>query len=353
MNDVHALSDQDLADRLTFLEEVGSGNWGSVWKCRIKNGSEGDIVAVKLVHRSGGSNLKTSAARVRSLWNEMKTVRSFTQQAHAQSATSHPAIVPFSAFVITPSYALIEMPFFPRLVPVEVRESKARHWFRALADGVLFLHARGVVHNDIKPANILLTHADTPVLVDFGFAHRYDPTRREDAFISRLSYGTPEYLSPERAKGTPHDTRKSDVWALGVTFFEILEGRTPFERSDLSDSGGEVMATKEDLERYLARTVTGRWVGEWRLSPEVERLLRRMMAPTPSERATITSVVTDAYFAEPTPAPTPVPTPAPVSRTPKATNKAKAKAKAKSLVLNLGQPLGMYLQLSAVVAICY
>ena len=70
------------------------------------------------------------------------------------------------------------------------------------------------------------------------------------AFQSNLSYGTPEYLSPERARGLLHDTRKSDVWSLGITFFEILMGRTPFEHSE-----GEQFATKEDLENYWARTV--------------------------------------------------------------------------------------------------
>ncbi|KZV92720.1 kinase-like protein [Exidia glandulosa HHB12029] len=283
MADVHALSDQNLVDRLTFQEEVGSGNWGSVWMCTRKDTSA-DTLAVKLVHRR--SKTKTSAARVRSLWNEMKTVRSLHE--------SHPAIVHFHAFIITPSYALIEMDYLPRLVPVEVREDKAKEWFRALASGVEFLHRRGVVHNDIKPANILLTSSTTPtpVLVDFGFAQRYDPSS-PSAFISKLSYGTPEYLSPERARGLQHDTRKSDVWALGVTWFEILEGRTPFENVE-----GESFATKEDLERYYARTVKGKWVGtHTRLSKDVERLLRKMIAPNADMRATIAAVVGDDYFA--------------------------------------------------------
>lgn len=59
-----------------------------------------------------------------------------------------------------------------------------------------------------------------------------------------------QYLSPERARGLPHDTRKSDIWSLGVTFFEILVGRTPFEYEE-----GEVFDNKEDLERYWNRTV--------------------------------------------------------------------------------------------------
>ena len=101
-----------------------------------------------------------------------------------------------------------------------------------------------------RPANILLSTDNVPVLVDFGFAERYELASKE-AFHSNLSYGTPEYLSPERARGQPHDTRKSDVWSLGITFFEILVGRTPFEQSE-----GEQFSSKQDLERYWSRTVS-------------------------------------------------------------------------------------------------
>ena len=60
-----------------------------------------------------------------------------------------------------------------------------------------------------------------------------------------------QYLSPERARGLAHDTRKADMWSLGVTFFEILVGRTPFEHTE-----GEQFATKAALEDYWARTVS-------------------------------------------------------------------------------------------------
>ncbi|KAG9083731.1 hypothetical protein FRC06_004392 [Ceratobasidium sp. 370] len=186
------------------------------------------------------------------------------------------------------------MQYLPTPVPVEVPEFRAKPWFVALADAVAFLHQRGVVHNDIKPANILLTGATPPmpVLVDFGFAEHYTLTSRH-AFQSNLAYGTPEYLAPERARGQPHDTRKSDVYALGVTFFEILVGRTPFEEVE-----GESFVSKEDLERYWARTVKGKWIGKWEgiMSKQCEKALKRMTAPNADLRVTATDVLNDPYF---------------------------------------------------------
>jgi serine/threonine-protein kinase GIN4 len=116
----------------------------------------GDKVAVKLVHRS---KTPTTAARVRSLWNEMKIVRALRREASASgqetAGVGHPSIVDFYSFVITPSYALITMQHLPTPVPVEVPEFRAKPWFVGLTDAVAFLHQRGVVHNDIKCVAVL------------------------------------------------------------------------------------------------------------------------------------------------------------------------------------------------------
>ncbi|KAH8108677.1 kinase-like protein [Phellopilus nigrolimitatus] len=289
--DIYSITDAHLAQRYQFIREIGAGNWGCVWLCAPKTDeSHGQAVvddprrrvAVKLVFRE---KKPTTAQRVRSLWNEMKIVRALKQD-------PHPSIIPFHSFIITPSFAIITMEYLPHLVPVEVPECKAREWFRSLLSAVSFLHDRGVVHNDIKPANILLSTKNVPVFVDFGFAERYEIGSKR-AFLSNLAYGTPEYLSPERARGNVHDTRKSDMWSLGIAFFEILIGRTPFEYVE-----GEKFTTPEDLERYWSRTVKGKWVGEWKMSKPAERLLLRMISPNADIRYTASQAMGDVYWSD-------------------------------------------------------
>jgi len=141
----------------------------------------------------------------------------------------------------------------------------------------------------------LLSEEGIPKVVDFGFAERYE-LKGLHAFESQLAYGTPEYLCPERAKGNVHDTRKSDVWSLAITFFEILTGRTPFERE------GESFSTKEELETYWRRTVSGRWLdmkrerSNGRISPALEALLKRMLAPNARIRLTAAELCKDSYW---------------------------------------------------------
>ncbi|WOO83361.1 Serine/threonine-protein kinase BRSK1 [Vanrija pseudolonga] len=292
LDDIVALSDDQVRGRFSFDTEVGNGNWGQVYMTSLKPYDESDleptdpvfrlgttsaggigkfgvgVVAVKVVHKDRDA---VTMQRIRSLWLEMKITRSLRHE-------PHPSIIRFEAFVVSRSWAFLVMPYHSHIIPVQMDHERARPYFRQLCSAVGYLHERGITHNDIKPANILISHHDIPVIVDFGFAQQHKPSSR-GAFLSTISWGTPEYLDPQRARGQPHDERQSDIWALGVTMFEVLVGRTPFEEDE-----EESFETKEELLVYWERTRAGTWMGDWSIPKDLEHLLRYMICPDPSYR---------------------------------------------------------------------
>lgn len=98
-----------------------------------------------------------------------------------------------------------------------------------VARGLHFAHGKGVVHRDIKPSNILFKADGTVVLADFGIAKALDSS--STSTMAGASIGTPDYMSPEQARGEPVDGR-ADLYALGVMLYEMLIGRPPFDGSD-------------------------------------------------------------------------------------------------------------------------
>lgn len=279
-HDIFTITDEALAAQYSFESEIGNGNWGSIWRISPKNPSNrlhsSSKLAIKLVYRDKSSG--TTATKIKSLWSEFKILRMF-------KGSPHPNVLRVSSFIITPSYALLTMAIHPTMLNVKLgeRSARVRRYIRGLLEGTEFLHQNRVSHNDIKPANVVISVEDQPVLIDFGFAAAYPPdytkTTGKKAFWSTLSWGTPEYLSPQRAKSEEHDERLSDIWSLGVTLYEIVVGRTPFEAND-----HEEFLSKEALEVYYRRTLKGEFLGPHTLSPELRQLLVSMLRPNPKER---------------------------------------------------------------------
>ncbi|TBV01107.1 serine/threonine-protein kinase [Phytopseudomonas dryadis] len=102
-------------------------------------------------------------------------------------------------------------------------------WLRQIASALGYAHAQGMVHRDVKPANILFRADGTAVLSDFGIAKALDD--RTQFTQAGFAVGTPSYMSPEQARGLDIDGR-ADLYAVGVVLYEILTGKLPYVGTD-------------------------------------------------------------------------------------------------------------------------
>jgi serine/threonine protein kinase len=103
---------------------------------------------------------------------------------------------------------------------------KATELIRKISDGIAYCHENDVVHRDLKPENILVTAAGQPVILDFGLALTRKGRRVTYPRLSAIA-GTPEYMAPEQVDGQRGD-RRTDVYSIGIIFYELLTGHPPF-----------------------------------------------------------------------------------------------------------------------------
>ncbi len=143
-----------------------------------------------------------------------------------------------------------------------------------VAQGLCDAHAKGVVHRDLKPANILLDAQGQAYIADFGVARSLATSGMLQASLTRAGsvVGTPDYLSPEQARGEPADAR-SDLYALGLILYEMLAGKLPFAGGTTAEVLAQrMLRAPEPLSRE-------REVPAW-----VARLVHRLLRPQPAHR---------------------------------------------------------------------
>jgi len=97
-----------------------------------------------------------------------------------------------------------------------------------VAEALGYAHEHGIIHRDVKPSNILLTEKGQPMLTDFGIAKILESEKSRELTASGVGVGTPEYMAPEQATSSSVDQR-TDIYGLGIIFYEMLTGRRPFE----------------------------------------------------------------------------------------------------------------------------
>ena len=109
----------------------------------------------------------------------------------------------------------------------ECTEEEAWKIMEQVASGLAYLHKRNIVHQDIKPDNILLDSNNDCVITDFGISLKAQSTLRKSMRVQANS-GTMAYMAPERFSAEPHPIPANDVWSLGAMMFELIEGNVPF-----------------------------------------------------------------------------------------------------------------------------
>lgn len=170
------------------------------------------------------------------LAGEATFIRRFEREAASVARLRHPNIVQVIDFDCQDERYYLVMEFIEGdslLDELETRSKQgkiyspqeAAYLVSAVASALDYAHNRGVVHRDIKPGNILFTGEAQVVLTDFGIAHIVGTTQYTE---NDSALGTPAYISPEQACGSPGDAR-GDIYSLGVVLYQLLLGRLPFE----------------------------------------------------------------------------------------------------------------------------
>jgi len=218
-----------LADRYQIEHKLGEGGMGSVYLAR--HTAIDKEVALKVLHGEFSRN--------------RELVERFLQEARAASRIRHENIIDITDFGSTPDgYVFFAMELLEgqdlhevlaraKLEGQTLPWGRIRHIFLQVCAALEAAHEQGIVHRDLKPENIYLVewygHADFVKLLDFGIA-KMTESKEEGRRLTKtgMLFGTPEYMSPEQARGE-HADHRVDVYAMGCILYQMLAGQVPFE----------------------------------------------------------------------------------------------------------------------------
>ena len=231
-----------LGGRYEILQELGEGGMGSVYKARDLEVNR--VVAIKIVRQE--------------LANDPIVLQRFKQELVLARQVTHRNVVRIYDLGVAGGMRFISMEYVEgrELGAVlheqgKIEPKEAAGIILQVCRGLEAAHAQGVVHRDLKPQNIMLDEQGRVAVMDFGIARSSglnvaDPLNATEVpeafpfpqqagltFVGAL-LGTPRYMSPEQARGQPVDAR-SDIYTVGLIFYELLTGRLPFTASSVKE----------------------------------------------------------------------------------------------------------------------
>ncbi|HEX4071946.1 MAG TPA: serine/threonine-protein kinase [Planctomycetaceae bacterium] len=204
----------------------------------------------------------------------------FYREARAAATLRHPNLCPVHDAGEIDGIHYLSMAFIEGRPLYDVLAEKGRPPEREAATIILKLakaldaaHRSGVIHRDLKPANIMIDGQQEPIIMDFGLARR---TNKEDARLTQsgLVMGSPTYMSPEQVEGDGDKIGPaSDIYSLGVVFYELLSGEVPF-RGSIASVLGQIVTVAPKKPSTIVRSV----------DPALEAICLKMLAKRPEDR---------------------------------------------------------------------
>jgi serine/threonine-protein kinase len=260
--------------RYQLLAKIGEGGMGEIWKARDEHLDR--EVAIKVLAHGA---IDDEAGRAR-----------FRREAHVLSRLSHPGVATIFDFDTQDGTDFLVMEYVPggtlesRLAAGPLPLDDVLRLGAEIADALADAHARGFLHRDLKSANVVLTEAGKPKLLDFGIAGLLGGAQSQATLTQAGTImGSLPYMAPEQLLGEADDMR-TDVYALGVMLFEMTTGRRPFQHERNAALIFEILKNSPPAARSLRLDTPA----------ELDRLIDECLSKEPARRPASAAVVTGA-----------------------------------------------------------
>ena len=253
------MNPNDIIGRYRLVRYIGSGSFGEVWEAEDVN--VGVSVALKFyvaLDETGQNEFETEYKNTYGLsHSHLLTVKTYDFYKNR----------PYLVMDLCPNGSV------ERLCGKMSDEREVWRFIRDVASGLAYLHGKDIVHQDIKPANIMINTSGEYMITDFGISRNLRATMRKQSRKKiNESSGALAYMAPERFSSDPIPVKASDVWSLGASVFELITGELPFGQfggsmqhagASLSELPSNIsMPLKKVISRCLHKETWSRYTAE-------------------------------------------------------------------------------------------